>query len=252
MNIRFIVLCFVISCCMGCRSSHPKKSSQLRIVSMIPDVEATITIRGTGTSDYDRSFDLGYAQPVSYHGVSSGSYIFSYKVDGQSMLVRNYVIGSNGRYTLLVTGLKPKKIKNNPKTMMFRLEYMLAGSEAAGTNGFLPRWFMLRDNYDGSARKAYLRIINASPTYHKLGVRKDNKKYSRIVYPKKTDMKKLSAGVHVFSFYHGEILMGKTDIKAKPGYIYTLIVGDPLHASPDHLQLTVLSNRSRALLNKSR
>lgn len=253
MKPRISCFLFLIIFCLGsCESKQREAPSNLRVVSLITGTEATLTIqpKNNKVAVDSFTFDLEYATPRGYQKINPGHYVFEYEINDNALLEKSFVIGSDGWYTLLIMGMKPLHTIKNRKTLEFTLEKIFAGSEAEGTNGYLPRWTMLRDNYDGSKKDGYIRILNASPTYHKLAVFKNGKKFGSIRYPLKTKINKLTPGDHTYSFYHGEIQIGEEKVVAEPGYIYTIIIGDAKASSDRTLHTFVLKNPSGMLLDK--
>lgn len=234
---------------ISCQPKDKPASSRLRIISMIPNTDGTLSIQRVDSSGAkSREFSLGYQTSIQYMDLQPGYYKLKYTIGDKPLLDGTYVMGKNGYYTLLLTGLQPDSIRPNPKTTLFTIEEMVAGSEATGTNGYLPRWFLLRDNYDGNLNHAYVRVINASSMYNSVRVKKKKADFAHVPYPMETEMKELAPGRHSLSFYYGEIKVAEKEISTQQGYIYTLIIGNPAHQD-GKAEIELLENASRMLMH---
>lgn len=233
----------------ACSSSQKTKPAHFRMISMIPDGSGELTIRGKGKNQgIQKRLTPGYADSASYQELTPGHYEVSLKAKGKDVLKGSFVMGSGGYYTMVAMGLLPKNWSVNPQSTVYKLKYILAGSELVDANQYLPQWFMMRDNYDGSEKQAYIRFVNANPYTPTITVRDDKKALkSGLAYPKETDKQKLKPGQHHLRFMYGDIELARKTVGIKPGYIYSVIIGSN-RKTKEELTISVLANPSRALL----
>ncbi len=250
MNIfKYILLFSGLFLLNTCQNKESAGSAHFRALTMVQYPSVTLTIQGKGTQkSVHKTFSIGYAEPIDYQLLTPGHYEITLSVKGKELLKSDYVLGKNGYYTLLAAGLLPEKWKVNPRTTMYQLKYIFAGEELESTNSYLPQWFMMRDNYDGSKESAYIRLVNANPCTSTLTIKKDGKSLkSGIAYPVESGMLKLEPGAHRLQAFYGEVSLGSKKINPKPGYIYTGVIGGKSNSSGD-LTISVLENPSRTLL----
>lgn len=233
----------------SCQSNESAKPAHFRAITMIHYPSAELIIRGKGKQkDKQQNLTLAYGEPTGYYTFPPGHYEITINVKGKPLLTGSYVLGKSGYYTLLATGLLPENWKVNPRTTMYQLKYIFAGEELESTNKYLPQWFMMRDNYDGSKKSAYLRLVNTNPYTPKVKVKKENQTLKRgLGYPMESKMLKLKPGKHRLHILYGKITLGEKMINTKPGYIYTAIIGNNKN-DDNRLILPVLENPSRTLL----
>lgn len=246
---RFILVTLLSIICLACQQTKKPKPAHLRALSMMPSAQGELEITGKGkTNDIQKKISLHYAKSNNYVQLPPGHYKITYLVDDKPLLSGTFVMGKNGYYSLLLAGLLPHKWSVNPQSTLFHIKYFLAGSEIEDANQYLPQWFMLRDNYDGSKTHPYIRIINASPHNPAISI-KDGRKTlkSGLAYPIETDMLKIKAGKHKLHLLYGNIHVADKMISAKAGYIYTIVIGDS-QKGEDAPTIHVLSNPSRTLM----
>lgn len=247
-RLKFIALIFLGILFGACHTQTPQPA-QLRVLSMIPNAKGEIAIRGQRTNQgTTKNFQIQFADSATYHALAPGPYEITLSVNGKPLFKSTYVMGRAGRYTLLAMGLLPHHWTLNPHTRIYSLKHMLAGSELADDNRYLPQWYMMRDNFGGSKGDAYIRLVNASPYTPAVTVTDDeNTLEPRLVYPKETEVEKIRPGSHTLSIHYGDIQESQKSIRAKRGYIYTLVIG-PKATNNGKLTLRLLRNPSKSLL----
>ena len=245
--ILFFCCCFLVSTCQNKEATKP---AHFRALTMIQYSPATLTIQGKSKQkSIHQTLSLKYGTPSKYQTFKAGHYEITLSIQGKELLKGDYVLGKNGYYTLLATGLMPEKWTVNPRTTMYKLKHIFAGEELSSTNSYLPQWFMMRDNYDGSKKNAYIRLVNANPHTPSLTIKKGDKSLkSGLAYPLESGMLKLKPGSYKLNALYGNVPLAEKIINPEPGYIYTGVIGSKMNASGD-LVITMLKNPSRTLLN---
>lgn len=237
----------------GCQQTKNPKPAKLRALSMIPDTQAELTIRGQKKNkEIHKTLSLSFTDTTSYQQLPPGYYKITLTVGGKELLKGTYVMGGGGgQYTLLSTGLLPDTWSVNPQSLKYQLKHMFTGTELADANAYLPQWIMMRDNYEGSTEHAYLRIINSNPFSPSLTIKGKQKTLKAgLAYPEKTELIKIKPGSHHLRMYYGKIQLAKKSVQAKPGYVYTVIIGDKKKEEGE-FSVLLLENPSKAL-RKSR
>lgn len=95
------------------------------------------------------------------------------------------------------------------------------GSELTDDNQYLPQWFLIRDNYNGSKTHAYIRFVNSHPQTPELTVKVSDKLFkSSLMYPRETDIQKVTPGLHFFRFFTVKFKCQKNLHRRCPKYPY--------------------------------
>lgn len=220
-----LLLSLVMLLAAGCGSKE-QKPARLQLLSMIPGQDARATVTAVN-GDARETFTLPYTRPSGYRDFKPGRYRVRLEVQGRPLLDHRFVLGANSAQTLLAAGMLPDSLRTNPQTNWYKARKIVAGSENFDPNGYLPRFVMLRDRWEGSKGKGLIRLVNASPFADKLSVKDDEKTLmSALAYPKFGEPMKLKPGAHPIRLLLGKIPVGEHLLQARAGYLHTLVAGN--------------------------
>ncbi|UII25476.1 DUF4397 domain-containing protein [Fulvivirga maritima] len=227
-------------------ASAKQKDAHFRLVNFIEAPEAKLTITNLKNGE-QVVFTIDYGKSMKYVNLSPDHYQFSILIENEKVLEQEFVIGANGFYTLVLAGMLTDDIQTNEYTTIFKLK-KLFGGETKDDNNFMPQWYMLRDNYDGSTKAPYVRFVNVSPSSTPLSVQEQNSKlFKKVLYPHNTDMKKITGGSHRYEIKKGDITVSEIELKTTAGYVYTIFTGPNMNDARE-MKTIVLENKSKALM----
>ncbi|MBL3658160.1 DUF4397 domain-containing protein [Fulvivirga sediminis] len=220
--------------------------AHFRLVNFLeaPTAELSVTNLENGQQ---KVIKMDYGESINYIKLTPQHYRFSLIIKNKKVLEKEFVMGAKGFYTLVIAGMLSDKIETNQQTTLFKLKKLLGG-ETKDDNNFLPQWYMLRDNYDGSTSAAYVRFVNINPSSTLLSLKKEESKlFEEIPYPHVTDIKKIKEGNHTYRVSKGDITVSEFKLTTTAGHIYTLVTGANLN-NAKQLETIILENKAKYLL----
>lgn len=235
----------------ACSQSEKRKPAHLRIVSMIPNAETTVTIQSKKNSAQKYTHPLNADISSNYNTYQPGYYLVSVRTKNQIIYERTYVLGKDAFYTFVITGLIPQYPETKSDSWNYKVTHIFAGSEARVANNYLPVGFLLYDGYHGNMKEAMIRVTNTAPNAPKITVKAGKKPIAKkLKYPKTGSLHYFQPGAKTIHVYYGSVELAQKKIHPKAGYVYSIFVGNGTK-DKTRLLLKIVKNPSVALLKST-
>lgn len=227
-KIKIFLLATIVIAFSGCSSEENKKAS-FRIGQFLLNSEkATITFY-EGKKE-TTSLELNYGQLSEFQSIEAKIYSIKVWADGKLLLEKKLGMGSNGKYTLLLTGIPEKNQQVNKESTSNILHSIAEGSEGITTNNFLPQLLVQDDFYIKEKNRGKVSVTNLMPgtvpVTMSLVTDGGETKIDAVAYPETSKIKVVETGFYAIKFHLNgnpqSTLLGEETIEN--GVLYSLYV----------------------------
>lgn len=160
-NVSIFLFSALVVLFAGC-SSKQKQVASFRVGQFFLNSEIATVKFYEGTNE-TTSLQLNYGQLSEYQIIAPKTYTIKIWADNTLVLEKKLGIGTNGKYTLILTGIPEKNQPVNKESLSNTLHSIAEGAEGITDNNFLPQLIIQDDFYIKEKNKAHLSITNLLP-----------------------------------------------------------------------------------------
>lgn len=231
----------------GCQHKKAENDS-IRFASfLLPPQNVKLTIEGPESEEVV----LKYGQPTHYRKLPEGKYSFTVRDMNDALIIKKKMgIGTGSKYTMVSSGIIPKKTKGKVKTLKTKLLETFEGATAGPANAGMPVMEVLLDRFEGSSSEAKLKVVHMGPALSALDIYIEKKgkmkKLSTVAYPKPSSRNyALKPGTYPVEirFKASSAILYSGDVTLQPAELTTLFVFGKQSAYPHTLEAVQVQNK---------